>query len=130
MPQVVAETFDMLLDLGAETLIGALFLATLLALLVASVYLRLRRGKSDVMMLLVSMILVANLACLVTGASFVQSKDSPRRIGPYGGDQANQRVSAPRRFAHPGTTWRRPFSPRRAPAKQPVNSDEAPAAPG
>jgi hypothetical protein len=130
MPQPVGATFDMLLDVGAETLIGGLILAVLLAVLAASAYLWLRRGKSDVTVILVSTVLVANLACLVTGAGFIQSRSSSRRIGLRGGGQENRKVSASRRVARPATQWRRTSSPRRAPAKQAVNSEDAPVSPG
>ena len=76
MPQVVGTTFEMLLDLDLDTIVGALVLAVLVAALTAGAYLWLRRGKSDVTAMLVSLIVIANLACLVTGAGFIRSRES------------------------------------------------------
>ena len=81
MPQPVGSTIDMLLNLGSDTLIAGLLLAVLIAALTAGAYLWLRRGKSDVTIILVSFILVANLACLVTGAGFIQWRSLSHRIG-------------------------------------------------
>ena len=83
MPQVVGTTFEMLLDLDLDTIVGALVLAVLVATLTAGAYLWLRRGKSDVTAMLVSLIVIANLACLVTGAGFIRSKSqSPHPLCP------------------------------------------------
>jgi hypothetical protein len=80
MPQPVGLTIDMLLNLSLDTLIGALLLAVLIAVVAAGAYLWLRRGKSDVTATLVAVSLVANLACLVTGAGFIQSRSQSHRF--------------------------------------------------
>ena len=72
MPKPFESTIDMLLDVGLDTLIGALVLAFMIAVVSASAYLWLRRGKSDVTALLVALIVVTNVACLVTGAGFIK----------------------------------------------------------
>ena len=74
MPQSMQSTIDMLVDAGVETLISALVLAFLIATLTAGTYFWLRRGKSDGTAILVSLIVVANLACLMTGARFIESR--------------------------------------------------------
>jgi hypothetical protein len=113
----------MLLNVGLETLIGGLILAVLIAVLTAGAYLWLRRGKSDVMTILVTLILVANLACLVTGAGFIQLRSSSVYVGPRGSGQENRKISAVSRFARPAHLERRAFFPRRAPAKPLVKSE-------
>jgi predicted PurR-regulated permease PerM len=100
MPRPIGSTIDMLLNVGADTLIGALILAVLIAVLTAGFYLWLRRGKSDVTTILVALILVANLACLVTGAGFIQSRSRSQLVGLLPNGRA---VHAPRRLVRPAT---------------------------
>jgi predicted PurR-regulated permease PerM len=100
----------MLLDVGLDTLIGGLLLAVLMAMVTASAYLWLRRGKSEVTAILVALILIANLACLVTGASFIDAKSQTSkmqpvlsRIGSLNAGREPWQTGAPRRsgrFSH------------------------------
>jgi hypothetical protein len=123
MPQPVASTIDMLLNVGVETLIDALLLAILIALPTAGAYLWLRRGKSDVAAILVAVILVANLACMVTGAGFIHSRSQSQRIGSLPGGQA---ISQSPRVLRPVIRGRQTASSRHASAKRIVNSVHTP----
>ena len=114
MPRAVGTTFDMLLDLNLDTIVGAMILALLIATLTAGVYHWLRRGKKDVTAVLVSLIVIANLACLVTGAGFVQSRSAK---SPHPAVLPTSRQGAfatsPRRPGRDATAWRHTNSPRR-----------------
>jgi hypothetical protein len=114
MPRAIGTTFDMLLDLNLDAIIGAMVLALLIATLTAGAYYWLRRGKSDVTAVLVSLIVIANLACLVTGAGFIQSRrsQSPHpAVLPAGRQGAF--ATSPRRPGRDATAWRRTDSLRR-----------------
>lgn len=106
MPESVGTTIDMVLDLGLDTIIGALFLAALTAAVTTGMYLLLRRGKPDVSGLLVSLILVANLACLVMGAGFIQTRSARTHDRSRGDDQAFARAAARRRAIRADSAWR------------------------
>jgi hypothetical protein len=132
MPQPVGSTIDMLLDVGLETLIGGLVLAVLIAMLTAGAYFLLRRGKSDVTVILVALIVVANVACLVTGAGFIESRSHARRFGPSllragsnGGDHENGQVGVSRRSVRSAHRWRRTSLPAHAAPKRLSNSEAA-----
>ena len=114
MPRAIGTTFDMLLDLNLDAIVGAMVLALLIATLTAGAYHWLRRGKSDVTAVLVSLIVIANLACLVTGAGFIQSRwsQSPHPAALPAGRQGAFATS-PRRPGRDATAWRRTDSPRR-----------------
>lgn len=122
MPESVGSTIDMLLELDRDTIIGAIILAFLIAALTAGAYLWLRRNKSDVSSILVSLILVANLACLATGAGFAQSR-SP---GIHAGSPGAARHEIPRHPGRHGTSWRRTSHPRPAPADRPASDEVTP----
>jgi hypothetical protein len=124
MPQPVGSTIDMLLNMSADTVIGALLLAVVIAAVTANSYSWLRRGKSDLTTILVALILVGNLACLVTGAGFIQWTSHSSRIGSPDRGQKNGQVSAPRRLVRPGVRWRRAASRRPARAELPANSQD------
>jgi hypothetical protein len=135
MPQPVGSTIDMLLDVGLETLIGGLVLAVLIAMLTAGAYFLLRRGKSDMTAILVALIVVANLACLVTGAGFIESRSHFRRFGPsllrtgsHGSDQ-NGQVGVSRHSARSVHRWRRTSLPAHAAPKRLSNSEAAAVSP-
>ena len=105
MPKPFESTIDMLLDVGLDTLIGALVLAFMIAVVSASAYLWLRRGKSDVTALLVALIVVTNVACLVTGAGFIkwtsqstQFRIALRRPSPLASGHERWQNSMSRRF--------------------------------
>jgi hypothetical protein len=136
MPQPVGSTIDMLLDLGLETLVGALVLAVLIAMLTAGAYFWMRRGKSDTTAILVTLIVVANLACLVTGAGFIESRSHFRRFGPsllrtgsHGSDQENGQVGVSRRSVRSVHRWRRTSLPGRAAPTRLSNSEAAAVSP-
>jgi hypothetical protein len=136
MPQPVGSTIDMLLDVGLETLIGALVLTVLIAMLTAGAYFWLRRGKSDMTAILVALIVVANLACLVTGAGFIESRSHFRRLGPsslrtgsHGSDQENGQVGVSRHSARSVHRWRRTSLPGHAAPKRLSNSEAAAVSP-
>jgi hypothetical protein len=133
MPQPVGSTIDLLLDLGPETLIGALILATLIATVTAWVYSWLRRGKPDATTILVALIIVANLACLTAGAGFVRSRSNflqlrsiSDRTGSFAGVQEDEQRDAPRRRGRPGPRWRQASQVGRAPAKRVPAGEAAP----
>jgi hypothetical protein len=126
LPQSIGSTIDMLLVVGLDTLIGALVLAVLIAALTAGAYLWLRRGKSDVSAVLITLILLANLTCLVTGAAFIQSKHSLKRTGPIVVGQEDGTIHMPRRGGRPDTAWRRTSYPHRGTANRAANAVEAP----
>jgi hypothetical protein len=128
MPQSVEMTFDMLVDLGADTLIKALFLAALMALMAAYPYLWLRRGRSEMMGTLISLFLVGNLACFVVGAAFIQLRDPYRSYALRQAAQNNRRVPEHRRAGRP-IAWRRASFPRPAPARPPADYEAPPASP-
>jgi len=127
MPQSIEKTLDMLIDLGPDTLIKALFLAALLALMAAYPYHWLRRGRSEMMGTLVSLFLVGNLACLVVGAAFIQLRGPYRDLALRQAAQKNPRAPEYRRAGRPAA-WRRANFPRHAPAR-PHSDNEAPPAP-
>ena len=136
MPQTVGSTIDMLLDVGLETLVGALVLAVLIAMLTAGAYFWMRRGKSDTTAILVALIVVANVACLVTGAGFIESRSHIRRFGPsllrtgsHGSDQENGRVGVSRHSARSVHRWRRTSLPAHAAPKRLSNSEAAAVSP-
>jgi hypothetical protein len=126
MPRPVGSTIDMLLDVSLDTVIGAMFLAFLIAAMTAGAYLWIRRGKSDATGILVALILVANLACLVTGAGFSQSRSQSRRIGSGYSSQANGKINASSRSVRSGNRSRRTSFSQAIPAKRSVNSEDAP----
>jgi hypothetical protein len=132
VPKSFETTTDMLLDVGLETLIGALVLAFLIAVVTAGAYLWLRRGKSDVTAMLVALIVVANLACLVTGASFIESRShfalrGPvlRPAGPLSSGHDRWQVSMSRRFDRHGDRSRRNSAPDRAVANRNASGERA-----
>jgi hypothetical protein len=136
MPQPVGSTINMLLDVGLEPLVGALVMAVLIATLTAGAYFWLRRGKSDVTAILVALIVVANLACMVTGAGYIASRSRGLKLGvesaPIGtiaNGRENGQVDVPRRFAGSAARWRRTSSRSRSVAKQLVDGEEATVAP-
>ncbi len=136
MPQPVETTMNMLLDIGPETLIGALILAVLIATLTTGAYSWLRRGKSEATTILVALILVANLACLVTGAGFIKSMSTPlqssstsRRMGTLAGGLENGQHGMPYHRVRSGPRWRRTSYPGRARAERTANSAAAPVSP-
>ena len=129
MPQPVGSTIDMLLNLDSDTVIAGLLLAVLIAALTAGAYLWLRRGKSDVTIMLVSFILVANLACLVTGAGFIQWRSLSHRISAPTGGQENGQVRVAGRFTPTAGRWRRTAFSRPDRVKRTVNSKDAPVSP-
>jgi hypothetical protein len=114
MPRAIGTTFDMLLDLNLDTIVGALILALLIATVTAGAYHWLRRGKSDVTAVLVSLIVIANLACLATGAGFIQSRwsQSPHPV-VLSASQQKAFATSPHRSGRDATAWRRTGSPRR-----------------
>jgi hypothetical protein len=131
MPQPVGSTINMLLDLGLEPLVGALVFAVLIATLTAGAYSWLRRGKSDVTTILVALIVVANLACMVTSAGYIASrsrglrlKDEPGPTRPFLNGQENGQVIVPRRFSSSAARWRQISSRGRAAARRLANSEE------
>jgi hypothetical protein len=129
MPQVVGTTFEMLLDLDLDTIVGALVLAVLVATLTAGAYLWLRRGKSDVTAMLVSLIVIANLACLVTGAGFIRSKSqSPHPLALPGSRQGTIAAS-PRHPGRDATMWRRTYSSRHGHADGFLSGEHTPGPP-
>ncbi len=137
MPQPVGLTIDLLLDLGPETLIGALILAVLIATLTACVYSWLRRGKSEATTILVALIIVANLACLTAGAGFIRSRSSFLQVksrsdqtGSLGDGQENEQGGEPRYVGRSAPRWRRTSRAGRNPAKRAPNSEAAPVSPG
>ena len=113
MPQPVGTTIDMLLELGQDAIIGALVLSVLVAALTAGAYLWLRRGKSDVTAILVSLIVIANLACMVTGAGFIQSRLQSAPPGTLIGGQRGTVTASHHHLGWDGTIWRRAGYPRR-----------------
>jgi hypothetical protein len=133
MPESVGTTVDMLLDLDRDTIVGALVLAVLIAAMTAGAYLWLRRGKRDVSALLVSLLAIANLVCLVTGAGFIQSRSRLRRIVVVPSASATDRpgafVEARRRSGRESGLWRRTNGVRRGQADGFPGVEHAPAPP-
>ena len=129
MPQVFGTTIDMLLELGQDAIIGAMVLSVLVAALTAGAYLWLRRGKSDVTAVLVGLIVIANLACLTTGAAFVRSRSrSAQSVAPSGGRRETI-AAAPRRFGRDAGAWRRTAGPRRGRADRFMDGPQEPPPP-
>jgi predicted PurR-regulated permease PerM len=126
VPKPFESTINMLLDVGLDTLIGALILAVLIAMVTASAYLWLRRGKADVTALLAALIVVTNVACLVTGAGFIEwrsrSTKSDLALARPGlfasGHERWQNNISRRSERHP--RWRRNTAPEHAVATQNV----------
>jgi hypothetical protein len=124
VPQPVTTLLNMVLDVGMEPLIGALILAFLLAALTASTYMWLKRGKPDVKVLLVTLILGANLACFATGAGFIHWKFSANRARLVV-DQPRRGAGVARRFAGHDTRARRASFIHRTPGPPLVDREEA-----
>ena len=129
MPQVFGTTIDMLLELGQDAIIGAMVLSVLVAALTAGAYLWLRRGKSDVTAVLVGLIVIANLACLTTGAAFVRSRFRSAQSVATASDRREALAAAQRRSGRDGGAWRRAAGPRRPRADRFVDGPQEPPPP-
>ena len=129
MPQVFGTTIDMLLELGQDAIIAAMVLSVLVAALTAGAYLWLRRGKSDVTAVLVGLIVIANLACLATGAAFVRSRSQSAQSVATAVGRREAIVAGPHRSGRDAGAWRRPDLPRRGRASRFVDSLQEPPPP-
>src|SRR5262249_30006996 len=107
MPKAMGTTMDMLLDVGLDTIVGALILAFLIALVTAGAYFLVRRGTTRCTTKRVTFVLTAKVACLVTGAGFIQSRSASARRDRAIVDRVSRNANEPRHRVRPATKWRR-----------------------
>jgi predicted PurR-regulated permease PerM len=102
MFELAGRAIEYLSDLPPAAFIGALLLALAIAATTAATYRWLARRKPDASMLLVCLILLANLACILAAAVFVQSKVPTVRVIERGGRPPRDRIiNLHNRFARP-----------------------------
>ncbi len=76
--------------------------------------------------ILVGSIAVANLACMLVDAHFIQSKHSSAIVARRGDDSVNLVVSTRGRFARPEYTGRREASAGRSTVKRMISRENTP----
>ena len=92
MFELATRTRDLVMDLPPDTLVGAILLALVAAIGTASAYRWMAQPKPNSLTLLVSLVLLANLSCVVATVHLVQSTVPTVRIVAQRGRPPQARI--------------------------------------